>query len=47
MLAALHTVPPETPDENIFAMYEAAGLSREEIFDHDAALRAASFPDLI
>lgn len=41
ILAASHTVPPETPDENIFAMYRAAGISREEIFDHAAAIRAS------
>ncbi|MFO7976365.1 MAG: uroporphyrinogen decarboxylase family protein [Candidatus Hydrogenedentota bacterium] len=41
ILAASHTVPPETPDENIFAMYKAAGISREEIFDRAAALRAS------
>ncbi|MCP4642219.1 MAG: hypothetical protein GY851_17375 [bacterium] len=40
ILAASHTVPPETPDENIFAMYEAAGISREEITDRAAAIRA-------
>lgn len=39
ILAASHTVPPETPDENIFAMYQAAGISREEIFDRAAAIR--------
>lgn len=39
ILAASHTVPPETPDENIFAMYEAAGLSREEIMDSAAEIR--------
>jgi uroporphyrinogen decarboxylase len=39
ILAASHTIPPETPDENIFAMYEVAGISREEIFDRAAALR--------
>ena len=33
ILAASHTIPPETPDENIFAMYDEAGISREEIFD--------------
>jgi uroporphyrinogen decarboxylase len=42
ILAASHTVPPETPDENIFAMYAAAGLSREEIFDRAAAIRKTS-----
>jgi uroporphyrinogen decarboxylase len=40
ILAASHTVPPETPDENIFAMYAAAGLSREAIFDRAADIRA-------
>ena len=39
ILAASHTVPPETPIENIFAMYEAAGVSRDEIFDRAADLR--------
>jgi uroporphyrinogen decarboxylase len=39
ILAASHTIPPETPDENIFAMYQEAGISREEIFDHAAQIR--------
>ncbi len=39
ILAASHTVPPETPDENIFAMYDEAGISREEIFDKAAQIR--------
>jgi uroporphyrinogen decarboxylase len=39
ILAASHTVPPETPDENIFAMYQEAGITRQEIFDKAAALR--------
>jgi uroporphyrinogen decarboxylase len=39
VLAASHTVPPETPVENIFAMYAEAGLSREAIFDRAAELR--------
>jgi hypothetical protein len=39
ILAASHTIPPETPEGNIFAMYEAAGISREEIFDRAADLR--------
>jgi uroporphyrinogen decarboxylase len=39
ILAASHTIPPETPDENIFAMYEEAGISREEIFDRAAGIR--------
>lgn len=41
ILAASHTVSPETPDENIFAMYEAAGVSREEILDRAAGVRRA------
>lgn len=41
ILAASHTVPPETPDDNIFAMYRAAGISREEIVDRAAATRAS------
>ena len=44
ILAASHTVPPETPDENIFAMFDAAGISREEIFDRAADIRHASSP---
>jgi len=40
ILAASHTIPPETPDANIFAMYEVAGVSREEIADRAAAIRA-------
>jgi len=39
ILAASHTVPPETPDENIFALYDEAGISREEIFDKAAQVR--------
>jgi uroporphyrinogen decarboxylase len=40
ILAASHTVPPETPLKNIFAIYAAAGISSEEIFDRAAALRS-------
>ncbi len=40
ILAASHTIPPETSDENIFAMYEVAGISREEIFDRASHIRA-------
>jgi len=40
ILAASHAVPPETPLENIFAMYRAAGVTREEIFDRAAEVRA-------
>jgi hypothetical protein len=39
ILAASHSVPPETPFDNIFAMYEAAGVSRTEIFDRAADIR--------
>jgi len=42
ILAASHTVPPETPLDNIFAMYEAAGVGREEIYDRAADIRAGS-----
>ena len=41
ILAASHTIPPETPDENIFAMYTEAGINREEIFDRAAGIRAS------
>ncbi len=40
ILAASHTVPPETPLENIFAMYEAAGIPRARIEDTAAGIRA-------
>jgi uroporphyrinogen decarboxylase len=40
ILAASHTIPPETPDDNIFAMYGEAGISRAEIFDRAASIRA-------
>ena len=39
ILAASHTIPPETPDANIFAMYAEAGVTREEIFDRAAQIR--------
>lgn len=42
ILAASHTVPPETPLENIFALYEAAGESREKILDRAATLLHSS-----
>lgn len=40
ILAASHTIPPETPDTNIFALYDEAGITREEIYDHAAMIRA-------
>ncbi|HPA45592.1 MAG TPA: uroporphyrinogen decarboxylase family protein, partial [bacterium] len=39
ILAASHTIPPETPDENIFALYQAAGISRQEILDRASDVR--------
>ncbi len=39
ILAASHTIPPETLDENIYAMYDEVGISREEIFDRAAGIR--------
>lgn len=42
ILAASHTIPPETPLENIFALYAAAGVSREEIEGRAAVVRAAA-----
>jgi uroporphyrinogen decarboxylase len=39
ILAASHTIPPETPLENIFALYEAAGISKEKILDAAADVR--------
>ena len=41
ILAASHTVPPEAPMENIFAMYEAIGLGRDQIFDRAADIRSS------
>jgi uroporphyrinogen decarboxylase len=42
ILAASHAVPPETPDDNIFAIYDEAGITREQIFDKAAQLRKSS-----
>ncbi len=39
ILAASHVIPHETPLENVFAMYEAAGVSREEIFNRASEIR--------
>ena len=41
ILAGSHTIPPETPAENIFALFAEAGVSRKEIFDRAAQIRAA------
>jgi uroporphyrinogen decarboxylase len=41
ILAASHTIPPETPEENIFALYDEAGITRAEICDRAADIRAA------
>ena len=43
ILAASHTIAPETPMDNIFAMYHEAGLSREMIFDVAAEIRKHGF----
>ena len=40
ILAASHAVPPETPLENIFALYAAGGVSEEEIRNRAAEIRA-------
>jgi uroporphyrinogen decarboxylase len=40
VLAASHTIPPETPVHNIFAMYHEAGVTRQKIFDNAAGVRA-------
>ncbi len=40
ILAASHTIPPETPLANIFAMYAAAGITGEEIFANAETIRA-------
>jgi uroporphyrinogen decarboxylase len=39
VLAASHTIPPETPDENIFALFAEAGVSKEEIHDRASKIR--------
>ena len=44
ILAASHTIPPETPLENIFALYNAAGVPRPQIHDHAADIRNRSAP---
>ena len=44
ILAASHTVPPETPDDNIFAMYDVAGVTKEEIFDRAGQIRKSLLP---
>ena len=44
IFAASHTIPPETPDDNIFTMYDEAGISKEEIFDRAAQLRNSLRP---
>jgi uroporphyrinogen decarboxylase len=40
ILAGSHTIPPETPDDNIFALYAAVGITRQEIMDRAADIRA-------
>ena len=46
ILAASHTVPPETPLDNIFAMYDVAGVSKEEIFDRAANIRVTEIDSI-
>jgi len=41
ILAASHTIPPETPLDNIFALYSVAGVSREMILDKASDVRNA------
>lgn len=43
ILAASHTLPPETPVENVFALYAEVGLTRQAIFDNAADLRAGGY----
>jgi len=45
ILTTSHAVPPETPLENIFTMYRAAGITREEIYDRSADLRIEILTD--
>jgi uroporphyrinogen decarboxylase len=45
ILAASHTIPPETPEANIFALYAEAGVGRQEIFDRAADLRSRRNPE--
>ncbi len=44
VLATTDSVLPETPADNLFAMYAEAGLSREEIYDRAAEVRAKYRP---
>jgi len=44
VLSTSQPVLPETPAENLFAMYAEAGLSREEIDDRAAEVRAKYRP---
>ena len=39
ILAASHTIPPETPMDNIFAMYDVVGVSKEMILDKASDVR--------
>jgi uroporphyrinogen decarboxylase len=41
ILAASHTIPPETPIQNVFAMYSEAGISRQQVFDRAADVRTS------
>jgi hypothetical protein len=39
LLAGMLEIPPETPIDNIFAMYEEVGISRPAVFDAAADIR--------
>lgn len=41
ILVVSHTVPPEAPDQNLFAMYEEVGISRQGSFKRAAKIRRA------
>lgn len=42
ILAASHTIPPETPVENIFALFDAAGVTKAEIETQAREIRSIS-----
>jgi uroporphyrinogen decarboxylase len=39
VLSGTHTIPPETPLKNIFAIYEVVGITKQEILDIAATIR--------
>lgn len=46
ILAASHAIPPETPFRNIFAVYRAAGIMREEILARAAGIQPLSLANV-